>query len=286
VVVGTLSVSAVDVVVEARPALVIRPPAIAERVAWADAIVIGKVESIEDKTVTASSHLGGENKIEYYVAVVKVEDAVLNAKGLTHVKVAFQVPPPVQPGGIRPIRGMPLANLAKDQEVCLILANHPTESFLVLNNGFQVFDKKNANYENDVKEIKRVAKLLEKPDESLKSKDADERLLAAAMLLLKYRTPVAGSTKTEEIDAEESKRILSILAETDWSKIDGNIGLNLQPSFLFGRLNLTEKDGWKQPQDPANLDEQRQKWLKEHAATYRIQRYVADKSGGEKKEEK
>jgi hypothetical protein len=46
---------------------------------------------------------------------------------------------------------------------------------------------------------------------------------------------------------------------------------------------LTEKDGWEQEvqPDPTKLDEARKEWLKEHADTYRIQRFVP-----EKKEEK
>jgi hypothetical protein len=269
---------------DVRPALVVRPPALAERVAPADAVVVGKVESIEEKTVTALPPTGGDTKFEYYVAVVKIEDPVLNAKGLTHVKAAFRVPPPVNPGGIRPIGGIPQAKLEKDQEVCLILTSHPPEPFFVLNNGFQVLDKSNPNYEKDVAEVKRVAKLIDKPDDGLKSKDANDRLLTAAMLLLRYRTPIGASRKTEEVSAEQSKAILTTLAEANWATIDASFGLNLQPSMLFSRLELTDKDGWDQKlgqQDPTKLDDLRKQWFKDHADSYRIQRYVAE--GKEKK---
>ncbi len=268
----------------ARPALVIRPPSTAERVAQADAIVLGKVESIEDKTVEATTVFGGEGKVEYHVAIVKVQDAYLNAKGLTDVKVAFQQAPQVRPGGIRPVRGVPPADLTKDQEVCLMLKSHPTESFFVLTNGFMVLDKAaDQNWEKDVTDVKHMAKLLQDPDAALKGKDADDRYLTAAMLLVKYRTQIGGSQKTEEIPAAESKLILKALAEVDWTKNDPTLGINLQPSFVFGRLGLTEKDGWKQEvqPDPTKLDEARKQWLKEHADTYRIQRFVS-----EKKEEK
>ena len=41
--------------VQRAHALVIRPPSLAERVAPADAVVVGKVATIEEKTVTAAT---------------------------------------------------------------------------------------------------------------------------------------------------------------------------------------------------------------------------------------
>src|SRR5690242_3713642 len=58
-----------------------------ERVATADAVVAGKVTGIEDKTVSAEPAPGVKDKVEYQIAVIKVEDAVLGIKNLTHVKV-------------------------------------------------------------------------------------------------------------------------------------------------------------------------------------------------------
>ena len=67
------------------------------------------------------------------------------------------------------------------------------------------------------------------------------------------------------------------MATTNWRLGPLGVGINLQPPFLFTRLELTDKDGWKPPQDNTKLDEERQKWFKDHAATYRIQRFVAEK---------
>jgi len=177
----------------------IRMPSVAERVATSDAIVVGKVESIEDKTVKAKPIYGGD-EVEFQVAVVKVADGVSGVKGLTHVKVAFQ-PPVNQPGGgpIGPGRTrFPTPKLEKDQEVCLFLTKHPDESFYVFKNAFDILDKKNDTYEKEVEQVKKLAKLLDDADKSLKSKDNDERFVTAAMLVTKYRTAPLGGPRSRK----------------------------------------------------------------------------------------
>jgi hypothetical protein len=260
-------------------AVAIRMPSVPERVAAADAIVVGKVESIEDKTVKAKPIYGGD-EIEYQVAVVKIGDGVSGVKGLTHVKVAFQVPVN-QPGGpIRPGRRPLPPKLEKDQEVCLLLTKHPTENFYVLTNTFQVFDKTNETFDKEVEQVKKLSKLLDDADKSLKSKDADEKFLTAAMLLAKYRpqfTPV--NAKTEDIDAAQSKAILETLAGADFNKQYPELqGWNAITAFY--RLGLTDKDGWKFPQNATQeqIIEAAKKWLKDNAGSYRIQKVVPEKT--------
>src|SRR6516162_5949559 len=69
------------------------PPAPAARVAQASMIVVGKVDSFEEKTVFAKAYAAAQNKAEYKVAVIKISDPIQGAKGLTTVRVGF-VPPP------------------------------------------------------------------------------------------------------------------------------------------------------------------------------------------------
>ena len=258
-------------------AIAIRQPSIAERVATADAVVIGKVESIEEKTVKAKPIFGGD-EIEYRIAVVKVGDGITGVKGLTHVKIAFQ--PAANPGGgIRPGRPQP-PKLEKDQEACLLLTKHPTEAFYVMVNAFQIIDKTNPNFDDEVKQVKKLTKLLDDADKSLKSKDADERFLTAAMLVTKYRNQnFGGNPKNEAIDADQSKAILQTLAEADFGKQYPELqGWNAVT--VFYRLGVTEKDGFKLPQNATQdqLNEAIKKWLKDNADKYRIQRLVAEKS--------
>ena len=48
--------------------------------------VIGKVTSIEDKTVTAIPSPGATNKVEYTIAVIEVSDALVAPKGQKTVR--------------------------------------------------------------------------------------------------------------------------------------------------------------------------------------------------------
>jgi len=270
----------------AQPAagrVAIRFSPLPERVATADAVVIGKVTSIEDKTVSAEPYPGAKEKAEYQITVVKIEDGVLGTKGLTHVKIGtIKVPegrPIIRPGGYGP------AKLTVDQEGVFLLQKHPTESFYTLPNAMNVINKAgNDNFEKEATRIKECAKLLADPKAGLKSKNAEDRSLTAGMLLIRYNTPHGEQTKRESIDADESKLILNALADGDWTK--GNDLNDLSPQWGFGRLNLTDKDGWNAngPFNTPNAYQDAAKaWLKGHADSYRIQRFVSDKKD-EKKE--
>ena len=73
-------------------AMMIAPAPIPQRVAHADVVVVGKVTAIEEKTVSVALAPGAKDKVEYRIAVIKVQDDLLGAKGLTHIKVGFIVP--------------------------------------------------------------------------------------------------------------------------------------------------------------------------------------------------
>jgi hypothetical protein len=266
--------------------IAIRLSPLPERVATADVVVVGKVTGIEDKTVSANPFPGAKEKAEYTVAVIKVADNLLGAKGLTHVKVGFIKPPEgkpiIRPGGYAPPR------LTVDEEGCFFLTKHATESFYVMQSAQSVVNKAgNDNFDKQVARVKECAKLLADPKASLKSKNADERALTAEMLAVRYGTQRAGQTKREAIDADESKLILKALAEADWTKNAGADDLN--PQWGFNMLRLTDKDGWN-PAGPFNTPNAYQDaakaWLKGHADKYRIQRYVDEKKGDKKDEKK
>src|SRR5262245_35094690 len=114
----------------ASSARAIRLVPLPERVATADAVVAGKVTGIEDKTVSAEPAPGVKDKVEYQIAVIKIEDALVGIKNLTHVKVGTAKPPEgkpqIRPGGYGPPK------LTVDQEGVFFLQKHPTESFYVL----------------------------------------------------------------------------------------------------------------------------------------------------------
>ena len=72
---GVVGVLGLGVLVAGQPAqkvAVIAPQPIPQRVATADAVLVGKVTNIEEKTVAAPAFPGAPQKVEYQIAVVKV----------------------------------------------------------------------------------------------------------------------------------------------------------------------------------------------------------------------
>jgi hypothetical protein len=247
-----------------------------QQVARADAVVLGKVESIADKTVKAKSHIPGQNtEVEYQVATVKVQDGFLGAKGLTDVQIAW-VPgaPNVNPR----FRGRQV-NLTKDQEACFFLTKHPTEAFFVVNSTPDVVNKSNADFEKYTTLVKKCVQALDDPQKGLKSKEAAERLLTANLLLTRYRQPAFGSTKQESIDADESKLILQTMLDADWTKVDADTGTN--PQAMFYMINPTKEEGWQPPQNitqPNQIIDAMKGWVKDNVSTYRIKKFVPEKT--------
>jgi len=269
-------------------AMMIAPAPIPQRVAQADVVVVGKVTAIEDKPVSATQVPGAKEKVEYHVAVIKVQDALLGAKGLTHIKVGFilpmPTPPPVPGKPILLIKRYPTVKFDVDQEVCVFLKRHHEGDFYIAAAYFDVIDKKSPNFEKEVDQAKKCAKVLADPAASLKSKDAGERTLTACMLVSRYRAWRGPNAKTESIEADESKSILTTLADADWTKPFAPN--TMMPQTAFAQLGLTDKDGWvwkPAPNTPQTAyGEAAKRWLKEHADTYRIQRFVDVKTDEKK----
>jgi hypothetical protein len=256
------------------------PSPIPVRVAHADIVITGKVTKIEDKTVAAPAFPGVKDKTEYQIAVVKVDDPILNAKGIKEIRVGFIPPTPgvVRPGGYRP------PTLTEDEEALLFLTKHFDADFYIYPAYFDVVKKaNNANYEKEVEEAKKDAKLLADPTAGLKSKEAEDRYLTAAMLIERYRVPTRPTipAKEEPIDAAESKLILETLRDADWTPpgppAPGSPpGWKLTPQQSFTRLALNKDDKWTPPADGTKYAEAAKAWLKENAGTYRIKKLVAD----------
>src|SRR5262249_19274379 len=203
-----------------------------QRVGSADCVVLGKVTSLEEKSVGARTFPGATDKMEYRIAVVHINKALIGAKGLTEIRVGFiapmgiNLPKGVKGGGIRPNirirRPFMQPNLTKGQEGLFLLNKHFEESFYTLGFGGFTNKENNANFNKEVDVVKRCVRLLDKPLTGLKSKDSSERLLAASLLLTRYRTVPPGvdfnKAKTKPINGKESELILTTIAEADWTK--------------------------------------------------------------------
>lgn len=276
---GLLALALAVLTAPARALMIAAPPG-PLKVAAADAVVVGKVTAVSDKAEKAELFQGDPRQMK--IATLRVQSAVMGKLGTT-VKVGFVVAQ-VAEGG-RPVRppigggrfNMP--TLAKDQEVLLILTRHPSKKDVyVLANYYDVVPKKdNPNFKKELEEARKAVKVLTDPRAALKAKSADDRLLAAAMLITRYKTPAGRNAKTEAVPAEESKQILTILAEAEWENKPGaRRDWQMSPQGLFGRLGVTAKDGWVPPRDETYLKAQRQ-WVKDNAEKFKMTRYVRDK---------
>ncbi len=261
-------------------AMMIAPQPISQRVANAEVIVVGKVTGFGDRTVSATPAPGAKDKVEYQIAIVKVESTIAGTKGTKEIKVGF-IPPPAggaAPGGpIRPGIRRPMGvNFTLDMEALMFLTKHHDGDFYVAPMYFSVVSKGgNTNFEKDVDETKRCVKLLADPKSGLESKEMGDRVLTAGMLMSKFRQYKPGKPVQKPIDADLSKKILLTLAEADWQARPARPGpFQMNPQMIFGQLQLTEKDGWKVPKDYKEFPAKAKEWCKENAEKYVIKRIV------------
>jgi hypothetical protein len=247
------------------------PPPFPVLLAQAEAILVGKVTAFENKTVMARRGPDDRERVEYRVAVVKVEESLIGGKGLTHVKVGVAPARTFRGSGGLP-RSIPEASLKVGQEVLLLLRRHHTETFWVMPTDQDAVDSKAPDHRQKLEMARQAGKLMADPSAGLKAKDAGDRLLTATLLLSRYRKP-RPDHRVEAIPADESRGILEALAGADWSKLDHSPGM-VAPLALFYQLGVGEKDGWRQPADFQKVSAAAQKWLRDNAATHRIQGYV------------
>ncbi|MGE3803735.1 MAG: hypothetical protein AB7K24_03565 [Gemmataceae bacterium] len=238
-----------------------------ERIALAGAVVIGKVVEIEKKPVVTTPYEGAKDKQEHLVAVIKIDETLIGDKGLTHLRLGVHVPPDQE----KRRRTLLPVNFAVGFEGCFVLKPHHEENFLVPDGYYAVIQKLDAsNFEKLVQPVRRSVKLLADPQAGLQAKNADDRFLTAAMLMVRYRQ---GGGRTEPIAAEESKLILKALRDADWTRPTHEV----YARGMFARLGLQPADGWTPPKEIKQYDAAAKAWLDKNADTYRIQRYVADK---------
>jgi hypothetical protein len=274
------------------------------RLAPVDVVVVGRVVAFEPMDVEATP-APNQGKVNYRIAVVQVTEAIQGVKkdvqtirvgfvaqgnvapggingGAGGVQILPAVQPaiqPVPPGGFgrRPYYG-PM-QLQMGQDGIFMLSKHHKENFYLAPNFTSFINRQNnPNFDNEVKTTKQITKVMENPMAALKGEDAQERTMAAAYLITKYRTNTTGQpTKQEPISVEESKLILNALAKGDWTV--GRFNQAIPSSFeLFNQLGLTAKDGY----NPQNIRNQQdivqamQKWLTDNSDKYVIQKLVAD----------
>jgi tetratricopeptide (TPR) repeat protein len=261
-----LSLVLLGPVATARALIATPEPPIPQRVALADAVVVGRVAGIEEAPVQAFPLLKvrGGFRVPFKMAQVRIDRILLGRADPEQLRV-----------GVGPGQRMPV--LTEGQTGFFFLRQHPEEPFSVLSAGSDFIDSRREEFAKVLDLAGRCAGLLANPDEGLRSPDGEDRLLTAALLIFRFRTAryaYSGAPRTEPIDAELSRRILAVLGEGSFSHKAAR-----EPTgrlTLFLRLNLTEDDGWTPPRRLQGVAAAAEKWLADHAATYRIRRYVPE----------
>ena len=170
--------------------------------------------------------------------------------------------------------------LERNQEVALLLVKHPTKKNLYLVKNY--YDAVPVKEAGQLAEVKKYAKLLAAPMKGLKSKDADDRYATAAMLISRYSAN-HGVAKTRPVPADESKLILTTLAECDWAPKNPTLA-RMNPHAVFVSLGLTAKDGWTQPKEFDQVPAAAKKWLADNAAKFRLEAHAFPGEGTTKEE--
>jgi hypothetical protein len=240
-------------------------PSPAARLALSDAVLVGKVLSVESRTVRL--RLGaGQEPLAHDVVVVKVESMLRGDDRLTHIRLAVMKHQVMQPG----FEGVFFLN-ANSEEMVYTMSSDFYD--------YPINKANNPGFKQQVEQLRRMGQLLREPRESLQSKKAEDRFLTAALLISQYRTFQSGvhegTGKTAPIDAATSKLILRALADSDWNNAAADF--RLTPWRMFNMLGVKATDGLAYP-DGMTSQQQRveatKKWIKEHEDRFVIQTYV------------
>ena len=272
------------------------------RAMYSEVVVVGKVAEIEKDTVEGPAYANApkDQKLTYKVAIVKIDEPLIGAKGLTQLRIGFladapAVAAPAQlpggPGGGPPRRlvrpGATVVALTAGMEGCFFVDPLPGADFYVLSAQGPPLNKKDDNYDKELKAVQAVVKTIEDPVAALKAKELDDRFQAVYALLLRYQTAKGGTGRVsrEPIAAEENKLILGILAELPWLPKEGaGPGPGGQPapsrSTLWYTVNWNEY-GFRPPKNAPGMDynhlmdEATSAFLKESADKIKLKRAVA-----------
>ncbi len=247
-------------------------PAPILRAMTAQVVVVGNVQSFEADTVEAEAYPGSP-KVAHRVALVKVSDALLGAKGLTHVKVGWvHVTPSPNP---RANRGT--VSLSDGFEGCLYLKKHPTADFYTFDYMSQPLDAKAQQFEQEVAGAKKMLLAATDPVKALKAEKADDRFLAAAYLLTRYTTRPAGKVEEVAVPAEEKALLLDALLAANWAAEPNGAPA---PANVVSRLTQDRPGAFRPKPFTGNGDynafmkAEFKAWAAGDGATYELKKFV------------
>jgi hypothetical protein len=248
---------------------------LAQKVAVADCVVLGKITAIQDKPAQGKGEMRGW---DFTIVEVEVKESLYGAKDKKQVRLGF---PHIDKQAVDAKPG-PKPDLTVGQIGFFCGLLDGTNDFYIVPMGCSCAEKE-PGFKKDLTAARRLGRLLQDPEEGLKSADVEDRLLTASMLVLRncyapWRRGMVGAAKP--IDREQSKRILRALAEGDWKKNRQEV------RHAVAALLLSVKFGAPPLKDfPVEKGEEQwtaatKQWLKQNAETYRIhQLWIDDKKG-------
>jgi hypothetical protein len=230
----------------------------------ADLVVVGKVVAFEEKPVSALSVARADQVVDFRIVVLEAQRTLKGGDGATHVKIGL----------------LPHQTLQEGQVSCFFLREHPSAPFFVWLDAYDyplnVNGPQGAEAKARIDRLARYARLLEKPDEGLRSRDADDRYTTAVLLLAQHnfslRSGRRGLPAVTRVTFSDDRlsRLMVAVTEGDWQK--GFEEFEMTPWAVMGLLRPTPQDGWAPDEkaDPRQREAQAKKWLREHAGTFRI----------------
>jgi hypothetical protein len=258
------------------PALVVAAPTPAVKAIQADAIVLGKVGSIDEK-VQATPSPTAKTSIVYKVATIEVSEVLRGEAAPKKIRVGIPETTGLKPGGKSGVLGVKL--VAGDTGLFYVKKHHAGDFYVFPMAGCFVSEKAKIVFGNELAETRHALKVMAAPLVALNMKDSAARQAAVAVLIPAYQTaPTGAAYKQELIDALESKLILKTLLDADWdfNKYKG-ANYKQNPALLFNMLSLQPKDGFQNPNKGIFAPEYAtaaRTWLGKNWQTYALKKVV------------
>jgi hypothetical protein len=257
----------------------------------ADVVVVGKITAKEKETVHAQIYPDNKTAKWDFQIFELTASSVIKGKEVKTFRVAVpQLPQHMRPieaeiGGRKKLLN-PEAKIGS--EGVFLLIKHCERDFYVLPTLGGFLEKSEADHEQECAQLRRCARLLRNPDESLRSKQKEDRFLTAYMLVYEYcarpgRMAASKGVVAEPVDAKHSRLILhALLDDGDWTAagkpaFTGPLG-RVYPHQLLASITLDDAAMKKKPTvKPFPVEEyakEGRKWLEDVRDTAQLQRLV------------
>jgi len=247
---------------------------VAHKLAVADCVVLGKIAAIHPKSVPGQVwRYSPTPKWEFTVVEVEVQERFHGPKDNKRVRF-----------GIRDTKAYKPVP-AVGQTGCFYGVQVGMNDFYVV--PLDCFSAgTGAGFANELAQVRRAGRLLGNLQEGLKSKDPDDRVLAAHLLILRcafapFRYGETG--KSEPIDADQSKRALLALADADWTKHGGEIKESLTWLQWAAKYGAPPPNNFPLDRGDGKWPTAARQWLRENAVSFRIHRIGKASPGVHKK---